>query len=586
MARPAVLSQPEHEIVKESNLPIRMRDGTTLYADLTRPDAPGPFPALVERTPYNKDGGAENSVGAPEFFARRGYAVLIQDVRGRFTSEGQFYPFRDDGAGVNRDGFDTVQWMADQPWCDGRVGMIGGSYSGATQYQAALTRPPNLKAIYVRESSADYNQEWVYQGGAFELGFSTYWVHAVTSTDLPHLVCGEEVARQQAIFSRVREEMDDWYARLPLYPCPFVEGLSDWHNDWLARPDNGPYWWRFTIDKYHDQIETPAYHLSGWFDIFLAGALKNYQGMKRRARTDEARRGQKLIIGPWIHGPGLIAKQVAGEFDFGPEAGRDFNQLRLPWFDHWLKGMDSGVMDEPPVRLFVMGSNQWRDEADWPLPDTRYTPYYLHGGPSGSVGSLNDGALSPDPPRGSENPDGFVYDPYDPIPHLGGNTLGIPGGVYDQRPADERCLTYTSPPLERELEVTGPVVAVLYGLSSAPDTDWVVRLEDIHPDGYSRNLCDGILRARYRNSFERPELLTPGQVYRFEVDLWATSNLFLPGHRVRVVVTSSCFPRFDRNLNTGGPINREAAGQVAINTVMHDEFRPSHIILPVIERSL
>ncbi|MBM3278572.1 MAG: CocE/NonD family hydrolase [Candidatus Handelsmanbacteria bacterium] len=576
--------QQYSDLIHEKNVEIPMRDGTLLRANITRPKAEGVFPALVERTPYNKEGGAENQVGAPEFFAKRGYAVVIQDVRGMFASDGVFYPFRDDGAGLNRDGHDTVEWMAAQPWCNGEVGMFGGSYSGATQYRAALSRPPHLRALFVRESSADYHREWVYRDGAFELGFSLYWAHAVTSINLAKLAEGEQFARHRRLLDQAKRDMDDWYGRLPLYPCCFLVGLCDWHNTWLAHPEDGPYWWEFNVEKYHDQIETPAYHLGGWYDIFLNGTLKNYLGLKRRARTEKARQNQRLIIGPWVHGAGNIGVSKAGEWDFGPAAGLDFNQLRLPWFDHWLKGKENGVMDEAPVRLFVMGRNEWRSEAAWPLPDTRYTNYYFHSGPSGSIPSLNDGTLSPQPPAGSEHPDSFVYDPDHPIPTLGGNTLGIPDGVRDQRPSDRLCLTYTSAPLDKELEVTGPVKAVLYALSSAPDTDWVVRFEDVDPDGYSRNLCDGILRARYRHSFAQPELLDPGKVYRFEVDLWATSNAFLPGHRLRVVVTSSSFPRFDRNLNTGGPINREAAGQVAINTVMHDMLRPSHLVMPLIER--
>ena len=577
-------STPDHDILQEKNVDVPMRDGALLRANITRPAGDGAVPALVERTPYNKEGGSENSIGSPEYFARRGYAVVIQDVRGRFASEGEFYPFRDDGADVLRDGYDTVEWMADQPWCDGNVGMFGGSYSGATQYRAALSRPPHLKALFVRESSADYYREWVYHDGAHEFGFSLYWARVIAATDLPHLVPPGDVKRQQALFDRILTDMPQWYERLPLYPVPFLEGLTDWHNTWLEHPEDGPYWWRLGIDRHHHQVDVPIYHQGGWYDIFLAGTLKNYMGLRRRARSEEARRAQRLVIGPWVHGSGNINKQTAGGYDFGPAAAQEFNQMRLPWFDHWLKGRDTGVVDEPPVRLFVMGRNVWRSETDWPLPDTRYTPWYLRAGPSGSVTSLNDGSLAPTAPVGAEPADAYVYDPDHPVPTLGGNTLGIVDGVHDHLRADQLSLTYTSEPLEQELEVTGPVTAVLYAMSSAPDTDWVVRLEDVHPDGYVRNLCDGILRARYRDSFERPELLALGQVYRFDIDLWATSNAFLPGHRVRVAITSSCFPRFDRNLNTGGPIHREAAGQVAINTVLHDELRPSHIMLPVIDR--
>ncbi len=577
-------STPDHDILQEKNVDVPMRDGALLRANITRPAGDRAVPALVERTPYNKEGGSENSIGSPEYFARRGYAVVIQDVRGRFASEGEFYPFRDDGADVLRDGYDTVEWMADQPWCDGNVGMFGGSYSGATQYRAALSRPPHLKALFVRESSADYYREWVYRDGAHEFGFSLYWARVIAATDLPHLVPSDDVKRQQALFDRILADMPQWYERLPLYPVPFLEGLADWHNTWLEHPQDGPYWWRLGIDRHHHQVDVPIYHQGGWYDIFLAGTLKNYMGLRRRARSEKARRAQRLVIGPWVHGSGNINKQTAGGYDFGPAAAQEFNQMRLPWFDHWLKGRDTGVVDEPPVRLFVMGRNVWRSETDWPLPDTHYTPWYLRAGPSGSVTSLNDGCLAPTAPVGAEPADAYVYDPDHPVPTLGGNTLGIVDGVHDHLRADQLSLTYTSEPLEQELEVTGPVTAVLYAMSSAPDTDWVVRLEDVHPDGYVRNLCDGILRARYRDSFERPEVLAPGQVYRFDIDLWATSNAFLPGHRVRVAITSSCFPRFDRNLNTGGPIHREAAGQVAINTVLHDELRPSHIMLPVIDR--
>ncbi|MDA0335050.1 MAG: CocE/NonD family hydrolase, partial [bacterium] len=296
--------EPEYEIVHEKNVAVPMRDGTILRANVTRPVGDGAYPALVERTPYNKEGGSEVAVGSPEFFARRGFAVVIQDVRGRFASEGDFYPFRDDGAGVLRDGYDTVEWMAAQPWCDGNVGMYGGSYSGATQYRAALSRPPHLKALFVRESSADFYREWVYRDGAHEFGFSLYWARVVTGTNLPHLVAASDLARQQALFATIQADMPQWYERLPLYPVPFLEGLSDWHNTWLEHPEDGPYWWNLGIDRQHDQIDVPIYHQGGWYDIFLAGTLKNYMGLRRRARSETSRRAQKLIIGPWVHGSG------------------------------------------------------------------------------------------------------------------------------------------------------------------------------------------------------------------------------------------------------------------------------------------
>lgn len=555
------------------DIPQIMRDGTTLYADIYLPKGDGPFPALLERTPYNKEDSPEMQVGSPPFFASLGYAVVIQDVRGRFKSHGVFIPFHDDGWGPNRDGYDTVEWIAAQPWCNGRVGGIGGSYAGATQYRMAPTRPPHLKALYSRESSADYWSEWVYHGGAFELGFMWSWTVRNTLTNLANIVDAEEFAQRKGVIERALEEIDTWYRHLPLYPNPIIDGIADWYNDYLLQPEDGPYWWQWNIGQKHHEVETPTVHMGGWFDIFQIGTLKNYMGMRTKARTAEARAAQRLYIGPWIHGPWNMATSVQGEVDFGPESTRAYNDIRVPWFDYWLKGINTGILEEPPVQLFVMGENRWRSAADFPLPNTRYTEWYLH----------EQGGLSRQRPTGAEAADSYVYDPADPVPTRGGCTLSIPGGAYDQRPIEDRCLVYTSEPLDRDLTIIGPVTCVLHALTSASDTDWVVRLTDVHPDGFSRLLCDGILRARYRESTTSPTLLTPHQVYDYTIDLWATANTFKAGHRIRVAVTSSCFPRFDRNLNTGGPLHQEAVGQVALNTVFHDAMRPSHVILPVVD---
>ena len=549
-----------------------MRDGTELRADLYLPEGDGPFPVILERTPYNKDRSSEVQVDAPAFFASRGYGVVIQDVRGRFQSDGHFRPFHDDGWGPNRDGYDTVAWIAAQPWCDGQVGTFGGSYSGATQYRLAPTRPPHLKTMVVRESSADYHAEWVYRGGAYELAFMFLWTLGVTNNNLAQLAAGEVYSRHAGILEKALAETESWLNHQPLSTMPLFEGLSDWYTDFLAQPNDGPFWWQWNIARQHDQIDVPIYHVGGWFDIFLNGTIKNYMGLRAKARTAEARQGQHLIIGPWIHAPAQIGLSVQGEVDFGPQAAQDFNAMRLPWYDYWLKGIDNGVMDEPPVKLFVMGENAWRTAEDYPLPNTDYTDWYFHAG----------GELNLNPPQAAESPDSYLYDPADPVPTQGGNTLYIPGGAVDQRPIEDRCLTYTSQPLSEDLTIIGPVKCILEAMSSAPDTDWVVRLTDVHPDGYSRLLCDGILRARYRQSETDPTLLTPNQVYQFEVDLWATANTFKAGHRIRVAVTSSCFPRFDRNLNTGGPFGGEVIGQTALNTVFHDVLRPSRIVLPVI----
>lgn len=583
---PAGLSQPELRIELHENVEMPMRDGTILRADVYLPAGQGAVPALIERTPYSKKTSSEITAGAPDYFASRGYAVVIQDVRGRYTSDGEFYPFRDDGWGPNRDGYDTVEWVAAQPWCDGKVGTIGGSYSGATQYRLAPTRPPHLAAQFVRESSSDYHEEWVYRGGALELGFSLNWSVAQTLNNLDHLVRGEEREQKRGVLRKAVEEIDTWFRHRPLHPLPLVTGLSDWYNDWLEHPDDGPYWWQWNVAQRHHEIDVPIYHLGGWFDCFLRGTLENYEGIRRRGRSERARADQKLIVGPWIHGPQNIGVSKIGEFDFGPDAAVALNDVRLAWFDHWLKGKPTGVMDEPPVRVFTMGANRWQALDDWPPPDARAVPLYFHAAsgpevPAAGGDSLNHGALTVRPPEGAEPADTYVSDPADPVPVLGGGWLGSPNGPYDQRPIEGRCLTFTSAPLQADLEVTGPVSATLFVMSTAPDTDWVVRLCDVAPDGVSRLVADGVLRSRYRNDRQRPELLRPNEVARVAVDLWATSNVFKAGHRLRVSVNSSCFPRWDANLQTGGPFGREVAGRVALNTVFHDSFRPSHVTLSV-----
>jgi putative CocE/NonD family hydrolase len=555
------------------NLDMPMRDGTILKCDVYLPDGPGPFPVLLERTPYNKDSSSEIALGSPDVYPKAGMAVAIQDVRGRFNSDGDFYPFRDDGWGPNRDGYDSVEWLAAQPWCDGKVGTIGGSYSGVTQYRMLPTKPPHLVAQFVRESSSDYHREWVYREGAFELGFSLHWALRVTLSNLDHSAMAAGRPDLEDLRKRLQaadKEAASWFRQRPQHPHQLLTGLSDWYNDWLAHPDEDAYWWDTTIALHHHEIDTPVWHLGGWFDSFLRGTLVNYEGIAARNKN------QKLIVGPWIHGPTNIDKRVVGEIDYGPTAGVDVHELRLRWFEHWLKGAQNGVMDEPPVRVFTMGRDEWQSLDAWPPRDATYQRWYLQ----------ENGALSPDAPPPVSSPDSYLFDPNDPVPAYGGGWLSYNGdrtGGYDQRPIESRpdVLVYTSDVLERDLEVTGPITATLNVMSSAPDTDFVVRLCDVSPDGHSRIVADGILRARYRESLQHPKPLIPNHVSQLTVDLWASSNLFRAGHRVRVHVTSSCWPRWDTNLNTGGPLFQEARAQVALNTVFHDAFRSSYITLPV-----
>ena len=579
-------SRPDNEILVEENVMVPMSDGTRLATDIYRPRAAGKFPALVERTPYDKKNSSEIQVGAHRFFTERGYVILVQDTRGRYASEGTFYPNLDDAWLARRDGFDTVQWIAAQPWSNGKVGVIGGSQSGQTAYMIGPTQPPALNSMFVRESASDLHEEWFYRGGAFEHGFVTGWTGISFGSDILHRAFRDQ-SREAALgtLKAFIDNRESFYWHLPVseFPVFKVAPGFQFYYDWTRHHDDGPYWWQQDVGLRHHLFQVPVYHLGGWYDIFLGGTIKNYLGIRATGGA-RARPNQKLVIGPWIHGPKNVGATKVGAFTFPGADAVQYNEIRLRWFDYWLKGMHTSVMDEPPVLIYVMGDNVWRAEREWPLPRTRYTNFYFHGGTGGSVYSLNDGRLSIAAPDAPEHPESFTYDPLHPIPTLGGNTLFIPSGPQDHRDADARSLTYTSDALGSDLEVTGPIRAVLYAMSSAVDTDWTVRLNDVHPDGRSINVADGVVRARYRDSRAAPRLIEPGRVYVYDIDLWATSNVFKAGHRLRVSVHSSNFPRWDRNLSTPDSPESGAKPETALNTIFHDELRPSHIVLPVIPR--
>ena len=578
-----VASEGKHEVIIERNLDVPMRDGTILRADLWRPDADGQFPVLIERTPYGKGGSSESSLGAGEFYASHGYVTVIQDVRGRFASDGEFYPFRDDADGKNQDGYDTVEWAAEQSWSNGKIGTIGGSYSGATQYRMLSTQPPHLEAQFVRQSSADYYTEWVYRGGAFEHGFNTSWTLKHTATNARKLASN---GSEEVMDKRVNQASDDyqtWLEHSPISPLLPVAELHDWFNDWISHPNHDDFWEEFSNARFHDKVNVPVHHLGSWFDCFLIGTINNYEGMRAKAATAEARASQRMTIGPWVHNPGPADTREAGDVDFGEQAKLGWFEIRKRWFDHWLKGTDNGVDSDKPVKLFAMGINKWREFDEWPPSAAKETPFYLSDGVSNSAQSLNDGVLS------AEQPDlfGEVFDEYDsdpenPIRSFGGGHLGDNNGPRDQHDYEDNVLTYTTEVLAEPFDVTGPVKAVLYASSSTTDTDWVVRITDVHPDGTSMLVCDGILRARFKDSFEKPIALVPYQPTKFVVDLWATSHVFQKGHRLRVAVASSSFPRWDRNWQTGKNNALETSGISAHNRIFRDEVRPSHVILPLL----
>jgi putative CocE/NonD family hydrolase len=577
-------------VLIERNVPMKARDGVVLRADVYRPDGPGRRPVLLSRLPYDKAG--RRRPGDIDVFVDHGYVVIMQDTRGRFASDGDTYvPLAPEA----NDGHDAVEWAAGLPYSDGRVGTMGQSYLGATQYLLAPTRPPHLRAAFPASAAADFHQAWVYHtGGAFELGWQIPYAvlmardtirrAGLTTSLLPRL----ERELAPAVTPWAPPLSAEAYRRLPLTAwAELLEPVAGYLGEYLRHPEDGPAWWALNLERRHAEIAVPMYHVTSWYDIFLHGGIANFCGLRRHAMTDAARAAQKLLIGPWAHLFPYTSPTSAGtgEIDFGPAALVDLHQIQLRWFDHWLKGIDTGLLEEPPVRIFVMGANRWRDENEWPLARTRYTPYYLHGGGRANT-AAGDGTLGPEPP-GDERADRFVYDPDDPVPTRGGNTLILAMGVIDQRPVEARAdvLVYTSAVVTDALEVTGPVVVTLYATSSAPDTDFTAKLVDVRPDGYAQNLADGIVRARYRKSRQTPTPLTPGEVSAFTIDLWATSHVFRPGHRLRVEISSSNFPRFDRNLNTGADQATGTHWQPAHQTVFHDTRYPSHILLPIIPAS-
>ena len=556
-------TQAKYKTRHQKNIEITMRDGTILRHNMTRPDIDGKFPVLLERSPYNKEGGSENSVGSPEFFAARGYVVIIQDVRGRFASDGDFYPFKDDGNGPNKDGYDTVEWLAKQDWSTGKIGTIGGSYSGATQYRNAISNPPNLKAMFVRESSADYSHEWVYRGGAFELGFNFGWAHGVTLSNLKHLVTQDKYKETEKMLIDVENNLDDWHNKTPLFPTEFFNGLSDWYNDWLKNQPSSDYWKEFDMSDHFNNVDIPIYHLGGWFDVFLNGTLKYYKGVTKNGKSNKSKENQRLIIGPWVHGPTNIDNNFAGEFDFGPDAAINFNELRLPWFDFWLKGKNNGIDKTKKINFFVMGKNKWKQADEWPLKNTTYTKYYFNKKLNGEIKSLYSGTLS-DKKEIENSQLSFTNNLNNPVPSLGGNTLSIPNGVFEHSSVDKQCITFSTDPLKNELEVTGPVSAEIYVNSDQENSDWVVRLCDVDQSGYSRLVCDGIYRSH----------ATSGEIQKIKIDMWATSNMFMKGHRLRISVTGSCFPRFDRALNNSSKSSE--------NNILCGGSNASYITLPII----
>ncbi|MEM1434907.1 MAG: CocE/NonD family hydrolase [Pseudomonadota bacterium] len=531
---------------------VDMRDGVELATDVYLPGDDGPYPTLLVRDMYT-NGTAEGRQRYARWATANGYAFVFQSVRGRADSDGHWYPYFQEIT----DGGDTIDWIASQPWSNGKVGMFGTSYLASVQWLAALNAQPELVAIVPAMSPGNYYRDVAYPGGAFSLLSRAGWG------------MGPAAYRMTAGFPIPWEEK---VGHLPLETLGPSLGFNVRHfQDWLDHPSYDAYWQPLNLEARADEMRVPALNIGGWYDVFLRSTIGSYTTMREQALTEAAREGQRLVIGPWPHG--WNRSTTTGQIDFGPDALIDAEALQLAWFDHWLKGKPLPAM--APVRIFVMGENRWRDEQEWPLARTEYQNWYLQ--PAGG--------FSQESPPADGEPLRYRYDPADPVPTLGGNIMRPKlRGPFDQAPLDDRkdILRFVSEPLDAPMEVTGPLRAVLYAASSATDTDFMVKLMVVKPDGCAINLVDGVLRARFREGFDQERLLNPGEPTRFDIDLWATSYRFDAGDRLRVDVTSSNFPRLARNLNTGAPFARTTAMKVARQTVFLEEARASHLVLPVI----
>lgn len=561
-------------VTVERDLAATMRDGTVLRSDVYRPSTGADLPVLLMRTIYDKRSGTPTFGSAhPAWFAAQGYVVAVQDCRGRFASGGEFYPYLHE----SDDGYDSVEWAAALPGSDGQVGMMGFSYLGATQMLAAVTRPPSLRSITPAFTASQYYDGWTYNGGAFALAFIGYWANLLAVETAQRAGDVDAVAALGASLGAAA----DWYWALPVAEYPPLQGpYAPYFRDWVEHPTYDDYWRRWSIDEDYGRLDVPALHVGGWYDVFLSGTVKNYLGM--RAASDEgSRKAQKLLLGPWAHMPWTPVSRLGSA---GPST-MEIDEWLIRWFDHSLKGRDTGVLDTPITAWTLDGG--WRDYDAWPPPGVEIEDWFIHSG--GRANSkFGDGTLDRTAP-GDEPPDLFVYEPGVPVPSMGGHSCCFdsitPMGPADQHAAEvsRMMLVYTSDPLDRDIELVGDASVTLHAASSATDTDFTARLCVVDPHGTSVNLQEGILRARYRDSLSDPRPLVPGEVYELTIELGPVGARIEAGSRLRLDISSSDFPQWDRNLNTGnqpltdGPLDPIPATQ----TVLHSTSHPTRVSLPV-----
>ncbi len=536
------LGAPAKAPQRQLRIPVAMRDGVRLSTNVFLPADEGRIPTILIRTPYGKG----ETPGHWQAFVDHGYALVLQDVRGRYDSEGVFRPLHQEPD----DGDDTLNWIARQTWSDGKVGMAGDSYVGIVQWKAALLQNPHLKAIFpVVSGYDDYRDRFYSTGGAMKLGHRLEWMSENLRVPGFH------------------PDFEKYIFHLPLRTSDVAATgqTSEMYREVAAHPSFDAFWRAISVREHLDKIRIPVFAVGGWYDNYAQSDLEAYAALHKSSGLN------RVVIGPWPHNMSAPFHGV----DFGAGSAAPIRNYQLEWFDQWLKGQDTQLMSTPPVRLFVMGANQWIESREWPPEQARPHSFYLQAN-----------GLLDEKPLGAGD-DHYVYDPRDPAPTRGGsvccNPKIFPWGPMDQRSVEQRAdvLAYTTPPLKRDVEVVGPVKAVLYIATTARDTDFTAKLVDVFPDGATRNLTDGLLRLRYRKSLEKPELATPGEIYQITVDAGVTGNLFLKGHRIRIEISSSNFPRFDRNPNTGGPVADETRLLPATETIYHDKKHPSRLELMV-----
>jgi putative CocE/NonD family hydrolase len=565
------LSRPLYSVRREFNTLVPMRDGVRLSTDIYRPDAPGRFPVVLERTPYDNSmhSSLRNYSTRGEFFASRGYVFAVQDVRGRYDSEGEWYPLIHEA----EDGYDAQEWAGTQSWSSGKVGTIGGSYGGWDQWLPAQLGNSHLACMVPYVAPPNPFKNFPYENGALLTSAAGWMLMMDGHTDQTF---GEGVGESED----VNELAYDWSKiarKLPTSQLAENAGRKvGWWKDWMEHDSYDSYWKRLDYQSHYDRISVPAFHVTGWYDGDFPGSFMNYPGMVKSAKTEFARKNQRIIIGPWPHGVNM-SRQL-GSANFGDGATVDLERAVLRWFDRWLKGIDNGIDREPPVHIFVMGDNEWRAEKEWPLARTEWKSFYLHSQGRANT-ALGDGSLSLAEGRSDEATDRYLYDPKDPTPETG----ALYGPDYVPEVSNRAdVLVYQTPPMQDATEVTGPVTLKLYAASSAPDTDFFSRLADVGPNGQIHGLGHGIIRARFRESNEKAVLLERGKVYEYTIDLWPTSNVFKKGHRIRLDISSAAYPTFFPNLNTGKNNQTSTEMQTASQTIYHDGAHPSRLVLPII----